>query len=203
MFAPSEHPLPEPAVQRPHTKNLFVWGPELASIWDYLERLVRTKFRNFPRLHRWVEVEDVVQAVSLRLLRTVQATTLESVEDPAGLAAALVWHELLDLKRHFCGPTGPDRHEAKQLSDDTWQLLRCCLTDSADNTRELDQWTSFHRSVRMLPAEEHEVFRLIFYDGQSQTEAADLLRVSVRTVQRRWQSALARLRRLLRLEEEG
>jgi len=44
-----------------------------------------------------------------------------------------------------------------------------------------------------LPAEECEVVELIFYQGWTQAEVADLLDVTVRTVQRRWQSALLQL----------
>jgi RNA polymerase sigma-70 factor (ECF subfamily) len=40
-----------------------------------------------------------------------------------------------------------------------------------------------------LPAEDREVFDLIYYQGLSQAEAAGLLDISERTLQRRWQSA--------------
>ena len=48
-----------------------------------------------------------------------------------------------------------------------------------------------------LPAEERDVVGLLFYHGLPQAEAAALLGVTVRTVQRRWQAALVKLHRIL------
>jgi RNA polymerase sigma-70 factor (ECF subfamily) len=48
-----------------------------------------------------------------------------------------------------------------------------------------------------LPAQERELFDLLWYQGLNQTEAADLLGVCVRTVKRRWQSARLLLGRAL------
>jgi len=49
--------------------------------------------------------------------------------------------------------------------------------------------------VAALPDEEREVFGLIFYQGMTQDDAADVLGVAVRTVQRRWQAAMISLHR--------
>jgi len=46
-----------------------------------------------------------------------------------------------------------------------------------------------HAAVGSLPEEESVVTDLVFYQGLSQEEAATLLGVDVRTVQRRWQRA--------------
>jgi len=48
-----------------------------------------------------------------------------------------------------------------------------------------------------LPEEEREIVSLLYYQGLSQAEAAAILGVSVRTVQRYWQSALLKLHDLL------
>lgn len=40
-----------------------------------------------------------------------------------------------------------------------------------------------------LPEEEREIFDLLWYQGLTQAEAANLLNISDRTVKRRWQSA--------------
>jgi RNA polymerase sigma factor (sigma-70 family) len=54
-------------------------------------------------------------------------------------------------------------------------------------------------SVRtvQLPVEEREVVSLTYYHGWTQAEVATLLQVTVRTVQRRWQSACLHLNRLV------
>ena len=67
----------------------------------------------------------------------------------------------------------------------------------------LAAWGEFHRQVRELPAEEREVVDLLFYQELAQAEAAALLHVTVRTVQRRWQAALLKLHRVLKGQWPG
>ena len=53
--------------------------------------------------------------------------------------------------------------------------------------------TEFHQAVDRLPEDERAVFDLIWYQGQSQQEAAELLDVNVRTIKRRWREARVHL----------
>ena len=72
--------------------------------------------------------------------------------------------------------------------------------DPADLSPEpsrLAAWTEFHEQIGALPDEEREVFDLLWYQGLSQAEAAELLGVSERTVKRRWQTARYRLHEAL------
>jgi RNA polymerase sigma factor (sigma-70 family) len=57
--------------------------------------------------------------------------------------------------------------------------------------------TELHRQIDGLPAEEREVFDLLWYQELPQAEAAALLGVSVPTIKRRWLSARRRLHKLL------
>lgn len=59
-------------------------------------------------------------------------------------------------------------------------------------------WTEFHEAVTRLASEHREVVDLLFYDGISQHEAADVLGVSIRTLKRRWQQAKLVLHEALR-----
>src|SRR5205809_988660 len=59
------------------------------------------------------------------------------------------------------------------------------------------RWAELHALVQGLPDEEQAVTDLIFYQGLTQEEAAALLGVDVRTVQRRWQRARRKLGELL------
>src|SRR5256885_9614190 len=54
------------------------------------------------------------------------------------------------------------------------------------------QWTELHEQIGALPDEEREVVGLLFYQGLSQAETAEVLGISLRTVQRRWHDALDR-----------
>jgi len=63
----------------------------------------------------------------------------------------------------------------------------------AHDPARLAAWGEFHEKIGALPDEEREVFDLLWYQGLSQAEAAELLNVSERTIKRRWQSARLRL----------
>ena len=68
--------------------------------------------------------------------------------------------------------------------------------DPPDTTRDPDllaAWTDFHREVEVLPADEREVFDLLFYQGLAQADAAAVLGVAEITIKRRWRGARMRL----------
>ena len=67
--------------------------------------------------------------------------------------------------------------------------------DAREGPASLAQWAELHELMDGLPPEEREVVGLLFYQGLSQAEAAEVLGVSLRTVQRRWHDALCRLHR--------
>src|SRR5262249_49434777 len=107
--------------------------------------------------------------------------------------------ELLDLAKHYYGPRGlganyasvdrgPDQSQAEPAADQP---------AAADDPGQLEAWAAFHEQVERLPAEEKEVFDLLWYQELSQAEAAALLKVSERTVKRRWASARLRLHQSL------
>ena len=68
-------------------------------------------------------------------------------------------------------------------------------SDLTNDPVEMTDWCEFHEQVTALPEEEREVFGLIFYQGMTQEDAAEVLGVAVRTIQRRWQAAMLLLHR--------
>jgi RNA polymerase sigma-70 factor (ECF subfamily) len=48
---------------------------------------------------------------------------------------------------------------------------------------------AFHEAVERLPMEEREVLGLLWYQGMTHAQAAEVLGVATKTVQRRWASA--------------
>ena len=159
-----------------------------------LERLARQMLRGFPAVRRWEGSGDVLQSASLRLLRSLQEVSPDSTAKFFGLAAQAIRRELLDLKRHYCGPEGIG---ANHHTDGRGAPAREPV-DPAPDHDELEEWCALHRQVEGLPEEERAVVDLHFYQGLSKAEAAGLLGVDVRTVQRRWNAALQRLRSLRR-----
>ena len=66
-------------------------------------------------------------------------------------------------------------------------------TEGWREPQHLAVWEEFHERAAALPDEEGAVFDLIWYNGLSQAEAAEVLNVSLSTVKRRWQAARLRL----------
>lgn len=165
---------------------------------ERLERLTRKMLRGFPALARWEQTADVFQNSVLRLCRALSAVTPGGAREFFALAAVQVRRELLDLSRHHFGPQGAAaRHDsARGGTGDSAPTRRPDVRDPADARDEpvgLAVWTEFHRQVDALPAELREVFDLLFYQGLTHEQAAEVLGVAAKTVQRRWASARVRL----------
>jgi RNA polymerase sigma-70 factor (ECF subfamily) len=168
-----------------------------------LERLTRKMLRGFPGVHRWAQTDDVLQNALVRLLRALKDVQPASVREFFGLSAEQIRRELLDLARHYYGPQGPG---AKHATHDGRGDSGPPPYEKADQSHEpsaLAAWCEFHRQVSELPADEREVVNLLYYQELKQAEAAALLNVTVRTVQRRWQSALLKLHQILKGQWPG
>jgi RNA polymerase sigma-70 factor (ECF subfamily) len=168
---------------------------------ERLTQLTRTMLRDYRRLKRWSETEDVLQSALVRLYRALQEVTPASLRDFYRLATLQIRRELIDLSRHYYGPRGAGRlhssnvHSSNVEEEDSLESHSPAYeqADSSDGPARLAAWSEFHRQVEALPEEEREVFDLVWYQGLQHTEAASVLQVSARTVKRRWQSACLRL----------
>ena len=163
---------------------------------DRLLKLTRKMFRDYPGLRRHEATDDVFTNALMRLSRALEVVQLESVRHFFNLAGLQIRRELLDLKKHYFGPEGHGRnhHTDHQPSDEKGGVLH----GRAAEPEDLETWAEFHDAVGTLPEELQEVFSLIYYDGLTQEEAAQLLGVSLSTVKRRWQEARIRLHDALR-----
>jgi RNA polymerase sigma-70 factor (ECF subfamily) len=166
---------------------------------ERLVRLTRKMLADNPRVRRWEETGDVCQKAMIRLYRALEQVRPPTVRDFFRLAATAVRRELIDLARHYYGPEGMGRRCTGQVSEDSNSRDRQLAGDqSVDEPSRLAMWAEFHERVDQLPETEREVFDLLWYQGLKEEEAATLLKVSARTVQRRWQSARLRLHAALR-----
>jgi RNA polymerase sigma-70 factor (ECF subfamily) len=158
----------------------------LRAVGNRLERLARKMLRRFPDVQRWAQTGDVLQNSLMRLLRALEQVRPDSVREFFGLAAEQMRRELLDLARHFHGPQGQAAHHHSGVLD-------ASHVGGEEAPDDLERWSAFHDKVAGLPAEERVVVDLIYYHGWGQAAVAEMLEVSVRTVQRRWETALSRL----------
>jgi RNA polymerase sigma-70 factor (ECF subfamily) len=148
--------------------------------------------RRYERIKRWEQTDDVVQNVAMRLNRTLASVTPESTRDFLRLAALNIRRELLDLAKHYYGPQGLGTLYRSTPDGESAVGRTGAPDEPADPTLDaerLETWAEFHRQVDALPDERREVFDLIWYQGLSRAEAAELLGISERTLMRRWQAA--------------
>lgn len=163
-----------------------------------LRRLAWKMLRNYPGVQRWADIDDVFQNCSLRLLRALEDVRPESTRRFYSLAAEQMRRELIDMSRKFYGPEGVGSNHASAPGvrpDDSGAPKADPVAPDADG--DLEYWRFFHEAVERLPVEQREVVGLKFYHGWSREQIAELFRVDVRTVQRRYTKALEQLREWL------
>jgi RNA polymerase sigma-70 factor (ECF subfamily) len=168
----------------------------LTAASERLGRLARKMFRAETRLRRWEDTADVFQAAMLRLLRRLQNVTPASPRDFFRLAAGEIRRELIDLARHHFGPCGPGANHDTNPGGTGDADTPSWPDDPADAEQcpsRLAEWGEFHERVGALPDVEQEAFDLVWYQGLSHVEAAEVLGVCPRTVKRRWHAACLKL----------
>jgi RNA polymerase sigma factor (sigma-70 family) len=168
--------------------------------YQRLLQLTRKMLHNYPRVRRWEETDDVMQNAAMRLHRTLAEVHPATAADFFRLAALNVRRELLDMAKHYYGPQGQGaNYQTDGHASDTGVHASPVQNepDAGDTPDRLAAWTEFHHQVEQLPEEERDVFGLLWYQGLSQAEAAEVLGVSERTIKRRWQSARLRLHEAL------
>jgi RNA polymerase sigma-70 factor (ECF subfamily) len=120
----------------------------------------------------------------MRLHRSLAQVHPESTRLFFGLAATQIRRELIDLARHHYGPEGNGSNHHTDGGEAVERFLDC-----RGEPKSLIEWTNFHTHVECLPDEDRDVFDLLWYEGLTQPEAAEVLGISLATLKRRWQSA--------------
>lgn len=195
----------DPHSQSLNTNELLFWVLELQNgrpdaaeptfrrIITRIETLARAMFKKFPRVGRFVDLDDVVQNSVIRLLNAFRKVRPVSTRHFYALTNELIRRELLDLTRHFYGPRGHGTNLASTPVGDA-EGECSAMVDDAD-TAELERFAAFHTEMEQLPVEQREVFGLAYYHGWSKIQIADLFGVSTRTVLRWQEAASATLKR--------
>lgn len=162
---------------------------------ERMERLTRKMLRDYPRVHRWEQTGDVLQNATMRLYRSLEQVTPETVVDFFRLASLNIRRELLDMVKHYYGPRGVGANHGTVAGHDTGDGTAPAVdkSDVSGEPAQLAVWTEFHEQVDKLPEDERQVVDLLFYQELTQEEAAAILKVSDRTVKRRWQAARLKL----------
>lgn len=157
---------------------------------DRLQLLCSTMlYRSYPRLTRPplnLQTEEILSAVVERLIKAMQKIRPQTVRQFFALANQHLRWELNDLARRLDEQTPPIAlNEANALAQES--------SGSGLNmtTRRILE------VIESLPEDEREVFSLTRIQGLSHSEAAQLLDISTKTVQRRLNRSLMLLARQL------
>jgi RNA polymerase sigma-70 factor (ECF subfamily) len=145
--------------------------------------------RSYPRLTQAplnLEADELLGAVVERLLKALEKVRPQSVRQFFALANKHMRWELNDLAR---------RLDEKGCPVELFEGLAVAPESSGSNL-SLDAQRMLE-AIESLPQEEGEVFSLVRIQGLSQTEVAELLEVSAKTVQRRLNRSLLLLTEVL------
>jgi RNA polymerase sigma-70 factor (ECF subfamily) len=151
----------------------------LATAVDRLHLLCRTLlFRSYPRLARpplGLQTEEMLSAVVERLLKAMRQVRPQTVRQFFALANQHMRWELNDLARRL-----DEESRAAELRESSVPApAESSASQLSPNFQRIMQ------AIESLPEEEREVFNLVRIQGMTQTEAATVLEVSAKTVQRR------------------
>ncbi len=145
--------------------------------------------RDYPRLTRPplnLRAEEMLSALVERLLKAMEKTRPPTVRQFFGLVNQHMRWELNDLARRL------DEHShAVELHDEIVPAPEYSGSGLSPNTRRILQ------AIDSLPDEDREAFELVRIQGMSPSEAAGIMGVAERTVQRRLNRALVRLMGIL------
>jgi len=166
---------------------------------ERLERLCRKQLRgSYPRLTRApiaVETGDILASIVERLLHATRDVRPGTVRQFFGLANRHIRWELNSLARRL--------DETPRASELPQGVVQAAVTESGLSPPLLQLLAA----IEELPEDEREVFDLIRVQGMSHAEAAEIVGVSTKTVQRRLHDALVLLAErvdfLDRTEEPG
>lgn len=144
-------------------------------------------FRNYPRLTQPplnLQAEEMLSAVVERLLKAMRHVHPTTVRGFFALANQHMRWELNDLARRL-----DEQQSAVELRDSLIPAASQATSGSelSQNTRRM------MTAIEELPEDEREVFNLIRIQGMTQIEAAEVVGVSIKTIQRRLSRGLIRL----------
>ncbi len=181
----------EQCIERMKRGDEFARGELLNLACTRLQRLTRSMLRDFPGVARWEQTDDVFQNASLRLYQALTDAEPADSRHFFRLAALQIRRELIDLARHYQGPQGMGgNHQTQYVAADRDEGPAAYEPhEVTHDPSRMAEWHDFHRRVEELPDEQREVFDLLWYHELSQEQAAEMLKVNVRTIRRRWRAA--------------
>jgi RNA polymerase sigma-70 factor (ECF subfamily) len=172
------------------------------------DRLLRHARRflhgRYARLEPLAQTDDVVQQLYLKILQSQDRFWVKADGEPVRTLPEFFSHTSAWMRDVLCDQLrkayGRDDNRPAVLpldggpSDAGPQHELC---SSSLDGEKLRRWTEFHEAVARLPDDLRAVFDLLWYQGLTQAEAAEVLGVAVPTVKLRWMKARLQVQRAL------
>jgi RNA polymerase sigma-70 factor (ECF subfamily) len=152
--------------------------------YQRLERHTHNMLRTFGGVRQREQTGDVHHNALIRLQEAFSESKLElkSARHFYQVAANHIRWELLSLAEKY---RGPKWSMANQDAGSTGGAV-AWAADPATGPDQFLKWVEFQVKAKELPPDLKEVFDLIWYNGATQKEAAEILDVCERTLKRRW-----------------
>lgn len=184
----------EDCIERIRRGDVAIKSELIQVAYERLQRMTRKMKRDFDRVGRWEQTDDIFQNAAMRLCDALENVEIVDARHFFRLAALQIRRELIDLARHYHGPQGMGAHHQTQLRAGAGEASSAPppAYDAAEVTsdpRRMQEWAEFHQAVDELPEREREVFELLWYHELPQDQAAELTGVSTRQIKRIWRSA--------------
>jgi len=162
--------------------------------------LTRRRLRQsggFTKVARWHETEDITQEALIRLADTLRKEPINSGDHFLRLAAQHIRWTLLNIHAHVTSKAHSavfvktDPNQPKDGGPDRRLSTARARTDTAF------RWDKFMDHFKTLTAEQRTMLDLLFFNGCTQQETADHLKIGITTFKDRWRKLK------LQLNDEG
>lgn len=162
--------------------------------------ITRWKLRGpggFTTVARWNDTDDVVQEVSMQLAETLHKVPINTGDHFLRLAAQHIRWALLNMHKRFTTKS----HFAATLETD-----QARLDDGSPNARFATapaptdsrfRWDKFLDRFQTLTQEQRQMLDDVFFNGCSQQETADRMKIGITAFKDRWRKLK------LQLSDEG
>ena len=143
---------------------------------------------SYARLEPFAQTDDVVQQLYVKIFRQQDRFWINARGEPVRSLAEFFGHTSAWMRDVLCDQL----RQAYGRDDNRPAILpldggpsdtgpRYDMSSSTLDGEKLRRWTEFHEAVTRLPDDLRAVFDLLWYQGMSQAEAAELLGIAVPT----------------------
>jgi RNA polymerase sigma-70 factor (ECF subfamily) len=158
---------------------------------DRILTYIRNQFRAYRRLAPYVDSEDVLADVQLKVTQSFRGEPFNDLMHFLRLTARMARNQMVDLTRRYFGPLGVGTHEIHLNEDTSKPALagpnEAPAADDPPDARALR--VELDDVISGLPQEHRDVFDLVYYNQLPRADAAEALGVSLSTLDRRWIAA--------------